>query len=275
MQLNLDARARRILRRLPVVNVYSLGELVLMAALAVQAARLVWTVVTPVSPLGDWRPTAGTVPGNPIDILTGFDPFFRLDAVANPAGPGTLSLTLFGIRVEEGGRPGSAILAGPDNIQKSIAVGEEVQPGVVLKSVAFDHVTLERGGVPEDLFMPSTAAPPASPEAMPAGAATGVSASVGSGIPIGQLKAEIGFIPRIDNGRVSGLVIRPQGTGAAFTQAGFREGDVLTSIAGRPVSGSGDIERVASDFANGGNIPVVVERGSSTLSLAIMIAPPK
>ena len=82
MRLKLDARARRILRRMPVVNVYSVVELALLAGLAVQCARLAWTIVTPITPLGDWRPAAPMVVGSPADILRGFDPFFRLGGAA-------------------------------------------------------------------------------------------------------------------------------------------------------------------------------------------------
>ena len=92
-------------------------------------------------------------------------------------------------------------------------------------------------------------------------------------MPVGRLRSEIGFIPRIDSGRVSGLVVRPQGTGATFRRAGLQEGDVVTAIGGRPVSGPGDFDRVAGDFAGGGNIPITVERGSQTLPLAIAVAP--
>ncbi len=278
MQLKFDARARRILRRLPVVNVYSLTELVLIAALAAQTARLLWTIVTPIGPLGEWRPPVLLVPGNPGEILAGFDPFFRLDSNRPQTATSTLPIALFGIRVEGGALRGSAIVAGPDAVQKSVAVGEEIQPGVVLKAVAFDHITIARGGVDEDLFMATASGTPASPEAMAAagGAApVGVSPANGGSIQIGQLKSEIGFIPRIDAGRISGLVVRPQGSGAAFRAAGLKEGDVVTSIGGRPVTGLGDLDRIASDFAQGGNIPVTVERGSQTLPLAITIAPPK
>ena len=45
MRLTIDARARRILRRLPVITVYSAAELALMAGLAVQCARLIWVAV--------------------------------------------------------------------------------------------------------------------------------------------------------------------------------------------------------------------------------------
>lgn len=53
MRLRLDARGRRWLRAPPVVNVYSVAELALMALLAVRGARLLWVLATPVSPLGE------------------------------------------------------------------------------------------------------------------------------------------------------------------------------------------------------------------------------
>ena len=276
MRLNIDARTRRILRRLPVVNVYSLAELLLIAGLATQCARLLWTLVTPVSPLGDWRPAEISVPGRPYDVLAGFDPFFRLGgAQPGPATVTALQLTLFGIRVDEASGRGSAIVAGPDNVQKSIAVGEEIQPGVRLKAVAFDHITIDRGGATEDLFLvqsdaPQGVPPPGAPS--PAGAPPVVGQAAPPPIAANQIRGEIGFIPRIDGGRISGLVVRPQGTGNLFRTAGLREGDVVTAIGGRPVTGPQDLDRVTADFAGGGNIPITVERGTQTLALAITIA---
>ncbi|MEG3159776.1 type II secretion system protein N [Sphingomonas sp. LB2R24] len=272
MRLKLDARARRILRRMPVVNVYSVVELALLAGLAVQCARLAWTIVTPITPLGDWRPAAPMVVGSPADILRGFDPFFRLGGVPGaPATVTSLQLTLFGTRMDEAMGRSSAIIAGPDGVQQSVAIGDEIQPGVRLKAVAFDHVTIDRGGVDEDLFLDqSGAVAPVVPGATSAGASSGA-----AGIPIARLRTEIGFIPRIDGGRISGLTLRSQGSGAAFRAAGLKDGDVLTSIGGRPVTGPGDLDRITKDFAGGGNVPITVERGQDTLSLAITIAPPQ
>lgn len=293
MRLKLDARARRLLRRLPVVNVYSVAELALMAGLAVQSARLLWVLATPVGPLGDWRPAGVTVPGSPIALLTSFDPFFRLQQTA--AGPSTvtaLQLTLFGIRLDEATGRGSAIVAGPDGVQQSVAVGDEIQPGVRLKAVAFDHITLDRGGAEEDLFLDQSGptsptssdagsavgnGPPADRPSMPGRGMEGPPPPPGAGVrsvPVAQLRQEIGFIPRLDGGRISGLTVRSQGSGRLFRQAGLRDGDVVTSIAGRPVSGPGDLDRIASDFSGGGNIPITVERGQNTLPLAITIAAP-
>ncbi|KQM63686.1 type II secretory protein PulC [Sphingomonas sp. Leaf17] len=271
MRLKVDARARRMVRRLPVINIYSFAELVLLAGLATQAARLLWAIATPVGPLGDWRPAAPALSGTPVEILSGFDPFFRLAGQAGPSVVTTLQLQLFGIRIDEAMGRGSAIIAGPDKVQNSWSVGDEILPGVRLKAVAFDHVVIDRGGVDEDLFLDQsggTGAAPVVTGGLPAGGAAG------AGIPIGQLKSEIGFIPRIDNGRLSGLVVRSAGTGAAFRQAGLQDGDVVTAIGGRPVTGPNDLERVSADFAGGGNIPITVERGGQTLPLAITIAAP-
>jgi general secretion pathway protein C len=255
-------------------SVYSAAELVLLAGLAVQGARLVWTVATPVSPLGDWRPAAAALPGTPFDLLTGFDPFFRLSADAAPGQVTALHLTLFGTRIDDAMGRSSAIIAGPDGIQKSIALGGEVVPGVKLKAVAFDHVTLDRGGTAEDLFLdqsgpvPATAGPVATGAPAVAGAGNGVGAAPG----LVQLRSEIGFAPRVEDGRISGLVVHSQGSGALFARAGLHEGDVVTSIGGRPVTGPQDIDRVAADFAGGGAVPLVVERGSQTLPLSLPLA---
>ncbi|MDB5695358.1 MAG: type secretory protein PulC [Sphingomonas bacterium] len=270
MRLVMDGRARRLLSRVPVINIYSAAELLLLAGLAAQVARLIWTIATPVDPLGDWRPAAPVVAGIPADALASFDPFFRLQGEAGPATVTSLQLTLFGTRIDEAQGGGSAIIAGPDGVQNSIAVGAEVAPGVRLHAVAFDHVTLDRGGALEDLFLdqskavqPVSGTVPVAPGAVPPP----------GGVPAAQIRSEIGFIPRIDAGRVSGLVVRSQGTGVLFRQAGLRDGDVVVSIAGQPVAGADQLERIAADFRAGGNIPLLVERGNQTLTLALIVAP--
>jgi general secretion pathway protein C len=272
MRLSFDARARALLRRLPVVNVYSLAELILLGALAIQCARLVWTVLTPVSPLGEWRPAGAVLPSAPGEVLRSFDPFYRISGVqAGPAVVTSLQLKLFGTRIEEATGRGSAILAGPDGVQKSVAVGEEIIPGVVLKQVAFDHVSIERGGVREDLFLDQSGGGTATP--VPLGDAAGAPPPAGAGgITAQQFQSEIGFVPRVEGGRVNGLVVRPEGSGAAFRTAGLRDGDIITQIGGRPVQGPADIERLASQFAGGGTLTMTVDRGGQSLPLSVPVA---
>lgn len=282
MQLEIDARARRLLRLVPLTRVYSVIELLLMALLAWQGARLVWTLLTPVDPVGAWRlsaPSAGVGAG---EMLHGFDPFFRLDATAPAQAQAdvvtSLQLTLFGTRLNEATGRGGAIIAGPDGEQKSYAVGEEVQPGVTLKEVAFDHVVLTRSGRDETLYLDQSSRA-SSPDAMPGpgaqpappGAAGSPPADAG-GVTLAQVRSDVGFIPRIDAGKVTGLVVRPQGSGATFRKIGLKEGDIVTQIGGRPVTGPGDIEALSSQFAKGGNISITVERGAEVLPLVITVS---
>ena len=280
MRLVLDARARALLRRLPRTNVYSALELLLLAGLAVQCARLLWVLVTPVGALGPWQPVQPGYAGSPAAMLQGFDPFFRSGGgdTGKPAVVTSLQLTLFGTRMNEASGRGAAIIAGPDGIQQSVAVGDEISPGVRLKAVAFDHVTIDRGGADEDLFLDQSGAvtpvAPPPPSAVPAllPPLPGMPPPGERGVTPAQLRSDIGFIPRVDGGRVSGLVVRPQGSGVAFRQAGLREGDVITAINGRAVTGQGDMEQLGAQIGKGGAVPVTVERGNDTLSLTITIA---
>ncbi len=271
MRLTLDARSRALLRRLPSLNVYSVAEIVLLGLLAVQVARLTWVLATPVSPVGDWRPAGPAVAGSPFEIVTGFDPFYRLSGAQDAGTVTALQLTLFGTRIDEATGRGSAIIAGPDKVQQSVSVGDEVAPGARLKSVAFDHVVIARGAADENLYLDQSGAPPST-----AGTSDGAAApQAGEGTTVERLRREIAFTPRLDGARVNGLIVRPAGTGRLFREAQLRDGDVITAIGGRPVQGPEDIERVTTDFANGGTIPIIVERGRDTLPLAITIAPPQ
>lgn len=270
MRLKMDARARRWLARLPVVNLYSVAELLLLAALAAQLARLAWAVATPVSPLGDWRPAPVVTPADPVALLTGFDPFFRLSgpAAAGPATVTALQLKLFGTRQDDATGRGSAIVAGPDGVQRSVSVGEEVSPGVRLAAVAFDNVTLDRGGASEQLFLDQSSS------TLPIGpTASGSTAPAAAGVTVVRIRQDVGFIPRVDGGRVSGLVLRSQGTGEAFRAMGLQDGDVLTAVGGRAVSGADALDRLARDYAAGGAVPLTVERGGQPVTLSVTLAP--
>lgn len=162
MPLAFDLRARRLLRQFPRATVYSWAELALLFLLAVQCARLFWTLVTPVGPVGDWRPASSFRPAlqSSSELLGSFDPFFRTQGSAGPAVVTSLDLQLFGVREDRASGRGSAIIGKPSGEQKSYQVGEEIEPGVTLRAVAFDHVTISRNGVAEQIFMDQTSSAP-------------------------------------------------------------------------------------------------------------------
>jgi len=220
MRLALDPRARRLLRRLPRTTVYSAMELVLLSLLALQCARLVWTLVTPLGPVGEWKAGSALRPGAPASssLLGGFDPFFRLNAEgAAPVVVTSLNLKLFGVREDRASGRGSAIIGTADGQQRSFAVGEEVIPGVTLTTVGFDSVTVSRGGTAEQLFLdqspPATVVAPngqtpfatgATPAPDPSSVTTPVITTtpvVSAAPPASGIASEVQFQPRMNGGR--------------------------------------------------------------------------
>ena len=236
--------------------------------LTVQVARLFWGIATPVGPTAQWRaPSVNLVaPSARLALFSGFDPFYRTDSlVANMQNVTSLSLVLFGVRANESSGGGAAIIAGEDGIQNSYAVGEEVAPGVILESVAFDHVILSRGGVKESLYLDqSVPAETVNTTAAPSPAAP--AASVGGGLNAETLQKAIGFAPRNEGGRVTGLVLQPRDDGTMLRFAGFQAGDVVIGINGRPISSAADI---AAQFRPGARISLEVERGGAKIPIAL------
>jgi general secretion pathway protein C len=255
----------RTITMLPIGNIF-IALIVIL--LAVQVTRIFWVIVTPVGPLAGWRaPSVNLVPPSARQALfSSFDPFYPINsAAATTQNVTSLNLVLFGVRANESSGGGSAIIAGEDGIQKSFVVGEEVAPGVTLDAVAFDHVILSRGGVKESLYLdqsaPAETVTPsgAAPQAAPAASETG-------GLNAQTLQKAIGFAPRNEGGRVTGLVLRAQDDGTMLKLAGFQAGDIVVAVNGRPVSSATD---VIAQIRPGARISVEVERGGSKVPIAL------
>ncbi|HYI38690.1 MAG TPA: type II secretion system protein N [Allosphingosinicella sp.] len=216
MRLAFDSR--RLIGRARGVNGWTVLELALLALIALQCARLIWTALTPVGPLGEWQSIAARSDASD-GILGNFDPFFRLSGAAGPVTVTSLNLKLFGIRQDQASGRGSAIIAGADGQQRSIAVGEEVEPGVTLKSVDFDSVTISRGGADEQLFMdqsqaPATVTPTApGPTTAPVPPVVEPTTSVEPGgppvPPSRPQPTEVSAAPRMNGTRLTGADVRP------------------------------------------------------------------
>jgi general secretion pathway protein C len=270
------------------------------AAVIVQAVRLIWALMVPLSLLGAWQPKGAEIMpfAQRTAVFSAFDPFFR-GANSGPAAANvtSLALVLYGISMNGATGGGSAIIAGEDGVQNSYAVGDEVVAGTRLVAVAFDHVELERGGARESLFLdqggdagganmpaqgaagqsaagqgvtgqgaagPAVGAPMAAPQASADGGAAPLSADA--------IKQGVQFSPRMEGGKITGLHVAAGGDGAAMRAAGLRAGDVVRSVNGRAISGAGDVAALSSMLRAGARISLEVERGASVLPIAILIA---
>lgn len=304
MRLALDPRARRLLRRVPRSTVYSAMELVLLSLLALQCARLVWTIVTPVDPVGDWRADSALRPALPATSLLGeFDPFFRLSREGGAIVVTSLDLKLYGVREDRASGRGSAIIGTPDGVQKSYVVGDEIVPGVTLSAVNFDSITISRGGVQEQLFLdqstpaevaapgaaPGTPPPSASgmdrsgpetpenqppeptivPPSTPAPAPPAQANPPATAPSTGPATNEIQFQPRLNGGQVSGITVQPRGSGNAFRAAGLAPGDVILSIGGRRVASADQARLLANQLSGQKEVVIEVERAGRVIPLRV------
>lgn len=255
----------------------------LAAALIIQIVRLAYVVITPVGAVGNWAPAqpATLSPEDRAALFARVDPFYRSLASAD-AGPGNvtgLPLQLFGIRINEGAGTGSAIIAAEDGVQNSIGVGEEIQTGVRLAAVHFDHVEIDNGGRRELLYLDQTQGAAAGTAATiahtPATTSTpmATNAAISPAIPLSpaSLRAGIGFTPRTEGNRVTGIIVRETGDGSAFQAAGFRSGDIIRSINGRPIASPSDLSALSSQLTPGARLSLSVERGAGTVPIAITI----
>lgn len=239
-------------------DVYFWLKALLLAGIAVQLARLLWVVLTPVGPFGDWRPASARIlpPQVQAGILAAVDPFNRGAATGSAPAP-NVTMTVFGVRADAGGG-GSAILGTPDGEQKSFAVGDEVAPGVRLAEVSFDHVVLAQGERRQTLYMAGAdEAEPAAPSAAgPAAAA---------------VSQAFAIRPRTQGGRVTGAIVSPGAHEAIYQSAGFRPGDVVVAVNGARISSQIDVQQLQSSVVPGARLLLTVERGAQTVPIALNI----
>lgn len=236
-------------------------ELLVLAILAWQTARLIWAVATPTTPIGNWQAAQQSPVTTDRTVMGSFDPFFR-QAVNDDAVVSSLGLTLLGTRVDTVSGRGAAIIGTSDGVQTSVAVGDTIQPGVTLTAVSFDSVTISRDGVPEKLFIDqSSGSPPVTPDS-----ADGESTiAAGSGA---RLAADVTITPRLNDGTLTGYVLTPKGSGASFAAAGLLPGDVLVSVDGATVTSLKDVAGLTRQLDAGG-ISIGVERGGKLVTLRI------
>jgi general secretion pathway protein C len=246
----------------------------------IQMVRLLWTLLVPVTPVGNWQ---ATYPSNISaiqrkELFKGFDPFFRTaESSASTGNITALALVLFGIRSNEASGGGSAIIADAKGIQHSYATGDEIMPGVTLHAVAFDHVVISNNGVLEQIYMdqsvPATNVTPPEPSPVNKPApfdGTPNQVQSGAAIPVSALNERVSTQPRLEGGKVTGIVISSKGDKDKFRSLGFNDGDIITSINGKPIGSAADL---FAQIKPGAKLAIGIERGGQDVPLALSLEP--
>ncbi len=255
------------------------AEIALALLILIQLARLGALLVAP-APV----PPSGEAPTADAGVLTRFDAFFHTgepSSLADITQAGSEQLRLFGVRAGSGGN-GSAILGLPNGTQLSVGVGEEIQPGLILRAVAGDHVTVARGtsvsridfgevpvgaaSVPPPPTTPQVVAPPRPAPAAPA--ATGAAA-----VDPERLMAEAGLRPRMQGLSVNGLTVTARGDSPQLAAAGLRAGDVILSVNGIVLDGPSSLNRLRTDLAQAPEAVIRFERDGTPQTTTVRTRP--
>lgn len=250
-------------------------EAVLIGLLLLQAGRLVWIVVDPKAPSMAPLAQAQIKPAD-LNVFQRFDAFFRtggLSSLADVTNADTAQLRLFGVR-SGGTGDGSAIIGLADGRQVSVGVGEEVEPGLVLREVGQDYVTLARGlSVSRLVFseVPVGAPPPPPPPpgeqvvgpAAPASAPSAAAAVVDPS----RLMAQASLRPRMQGMAIKGFTV--SGSGDQLAAAGLQAGDVILSVNGNELTGLDRIAALRGQLANSANAEVRFERAGQVQTTTI------
>jgi general secretion pathway protein C len=261
-------------------RVRSAVEVALALLLAVQLGRLVWIVAEPRDAAASMAssPTAMS-PADPA-VFQRFDAFFRTggqSSLAEASAAGSGQMRLYGLR-SDGSGGGSAIIGLADGRQVSVGVGEEVEPGLILRGVGPDYVTLARGAslsrlifsdvpvgvapVPPPPPGPQTVTPPPPP---PPPAVTPTAASVDPA----QLIAQAGLRPRMRGLRLDGFTVSASGDAALLRAAGLQAGDVILAINGQSLDSLERIAALRGQLANSSGAELRFERDGTVQTSTI------
>jgi general secretion pathway protein C len=179
-------------------------------------------------------------------------------------------MRLYGLR-SDGSGGGSAIIGLADGRQVSVGVGEEVEPGLILRDVGPDYVTLARGAslsrlifsdvpvgvapVPPPPPGPLTVTPPPPP---PPPAPTPTAAV--SSVDPARLITQAGLRPRMRGLRLDGFTVSASGDAALLRAAGLQAGDVILAINGQPLDSLERIAALRGQLANSSGAELRYER---------------
>lgn len=260
-------------------RVRSSVEVALALLLLVQLGRLVWIVAEPRDTVAaSTSPSAAVAPAD-LAVLQRFDAFFRTggqSSLAEASAAGSGQMRLYGLR-SDGSGGGSAIIGLADGRQVSVGVGEEVEPGLVLRGVGPDYVTLARGAsvsrlifsdlpvgvapVPPPPLGPQTVTPPAPPPP----AATPTVASVDPA----RLITQAGLRPRMRGLRMDGFTVSGSGDAAVLRAAGLQAGDVILAVNGQPLDSLERIAALRGQLANSTGAELRYERDGAVQTSTI------
>lgn len=255
-------------------------QVLLVMAIAVTAARLIWSLV-PTPESARWRPAPAQSNGNTqntgpkLDVILGARLFglYQPQASNLDAAPDTqLNLTLLGIFAGTQKEDSRALIGQPNGEEMPYSIGEDVIDGVNLQAIFADRIVLSRNGQLETLRLDKD---------KPGAAFTSSGLNDGgSNTQLSQVRQELLTDPnkaaeyiRVQpvnvGGSMKGYRVYPGQNQALFNNAGLRPGDLVTSINGLVLDDPQKAMQMISDLSKAGSISVVIDRGGQPQTINV------
>jgi general secretion pathway protein C len=261
-------------------------------------ADLVWALV-PVPESARWQPppappaaaTRGPDTGD-VSAIINAALFGRYEAPATNAAsllnaPETpLNMTLLGVLADDNDENSRALIAIQGGDEKGYAIGDDIARGVTLQAIFPDRVILSRGGRLETLRLerdqPGSSTVASYTPPIPSSTATDDSAP-GAPQPLAKIRDEVLKDPakaseylRVQpanvGGQLKGYRVYPGRDRGAFTAAGLRPGDLVTSVNGVQLDDPAKALSLLGDLGQAGQVNLVVERGGQTQNISINLS---
>ena len=255
-------------------------------------ADLVWALV-PVPEAARWRPPPPVAAARPTQAAD-------INTIANvalfgryQASPGTeasllsapetpLNLTLIGLLADDREQYSRALIATQGADEKAYAIGDDVSRGVTLQAIFPDRVILSRGGRLETLRLERDK-PGSGGTSAPAPVASTDDSSGMSTQPLAKVRDEVLKDPakaseyvRVQpanvGGQLKGYRVYPGRDRTAFTTAGLRPGDLVTSVNGVQLDDPAKALQLLGDLGQAGQVNLVVERGGQSQNISINLS---
>jgi type II secretory pathway component PulC len=204
--------------------------------------------------------------------------------LAAALGPAPADLAATGIVVHPKAERCTAVLESSGRVRVA-SLGETafggrviaIKPGSVELAFVGGPVTLRLAAGGSGTRFPAggpVAAPPDEPAEDPATphrmmSRTEVERRLGSEIP--RILAETALAPALEDGRVVGLTVTRLADGTLLSDAGLRQGDVITEINGTTIDGMGTLIGLWPRLQGATDLEAIVKRAGRSVSLSVTL----
>ncbi len=168
----------------------------------------------------------------------------------------------------------------------SVRLNEKISDNVTLVEVGAEHIVVSRAGLREKIALDrsigkstgvavNSGSPPAATFRLNVASSSRNTYSLSRGELNGVLQdpRQVNFLGSISPAPNGGVQIKEAAQGTLAQKLGLQAGDIITSINGQPVNGTGDLARFYGQFGSTSSIRAEIKRGGSPMLLVYAINP--